>query len=341
MTVIPALVDLHTHLGYWNYATKTISKENFTRANLVDQLERAAYYGFGAVMSVGDIGDARVHASPGDHPGRGARCGRRDAGWRIQDQGPVGDAAVRNRHSVSGDHRGRGPPRRAGAGGQEARLHQDLGGRPQRTRTKLSPALYGAIIDEAHRTQSSGRRAHLQGVGREGADARRRGRLFPRRQGRGGGRRVHRAGQGASARVSRAGRRRGGGRRPDEAQHHGAEGGRSADRASAAIPSPARSRWSACAATWSSANMVAAGLTPAEALGRGHQQGCGAARSSISWAPWLAARARTSSSSRRTRSTPSRTRSGSGRSTCAAAKSTRAALRAKWEREGSVTTSSN
>src|SRR5688572_19702754 len=49
MTVIPALVDLHTHLGYWDYRTKTISKENFTRANLVDQLERAAYYGFGAV----------------------------------------------------------------------------------------------------------------------------------------------------------------------------------------------------------------------------------------------------------------------------------------------------
>src|SRR5687768_16743736 len=53
-TVMPTLVDLHGHYGYQNLATGTMSKDNFTRANLIDHLQRLAYFGVGAVVGVGD-----------------------------------------------------------------------------------------------------------------------------------------------------------------------------------------------------------------------------------------------------------------------------------------------
>ena len=57
-TVMPALVDVHSHLGFLDMANMTMSKENFTRENLTDHLERYAYHGFAAVCSFGtDMGD--------------------------------------------------------------------------------------------------------------------------------------------------------------------------------------------------------------------------------------------------------------------------------------------
>jgi imidazolonepropionase-like amidohydrolase len=57
-TVMPAMIDVHSHLGFLDMADTTMSKENFTRQNLIDHLERYAYHGFAAVCSFGtDIGD--------------------------------------------------------------------------------------------------------------------------------------------------------------------------------------------------------------------------------------------------------------------------------------------
>ena len=52
-TVMPAIVDPHNHMGYTNQKTGASSKENFTRATLVDHLQRYAYYGIAATMSMG------------------------------------------------------------------------------------------------------------------------------------------------------------------------------------------------------------------------------------------------------------------------------------------------
>ena len=52
-TVIPALVDPHNHIGYTNQKTGVSSKDNFTRATLIDHLQRYAYYGVAATMSMG------------------------------------------------------------------------------------------------------------------------------------------------------------------------------------------------------------------------------------------------------------------------------------------------
>ena len=64
-TVMPAKVDLHGHLGWENVVEGTTAKANFTRANLIDHLERFAYMGFSAVVSIADLAEREI--MPGDH----------------------------------------------------------------------------------------------------------------------------------------------------------------------------------------------------------------------------------------------------------------------------------
>jgi imidazolonepropionase-like amidohydrolase len=56
-TVMPAMVDLHGHIGFQHVNDGTMSKAFYTRENLIDHLERLAYYGVGAVVSIGDLED--------------------------------------------------------------------------------------------------------------------------------------------------------------------------------------------------------------------------------------------------------------------------------------------
>ena len=56
-TVMPALVDLHGHLGFQNVPAATMSKETYTRENLIDHLERLAYHGVSAVIGIADLVD--------------------------------------------------------------------------------------------------------------------------------------------------------------------------------------------------------------------------------------------------------------------------------------------
>ena len=51
--VIPALIDAHQHIGLTNIKDGTDSKDNYTRENLVEHLERTAYHGVAATMSLG------------------------------------------------------------------------------------------------------------------------------------------------------------------------------------------------------------------------------------------------------------------------------------------------
>jgi imidazolonepropionase-like amidohydrolase len=64
-TVMPAKVDMHGHLGFENVVEGTSSKEYFTRENLIDHLERYAYLGFSAVVSIADLVEREI--MPGDH----------------------------------------------------------------------------------------------------------------------------------------------------------------------------------------------------------------------------------------------------------------------------------
>ena len=64
-TVMPAKVDVHGHLGFENVIAGTTSKENYTRENLIDHLERYAYMGFSGVVSIADLAEREI--MPGDH----------------------------------------------------------------------------------------------------------------------------------------------------------------------------------------------------------------------------------------------------------------------------------
>ena len=52
-TVIPALIDAHQHLGLTDIKNGTHSKDHYTQANLLEHLERTAYHGVAATMSLG------------------------------------------------------------------------------------------------------------------------------------------------------------------------------------------------------------------------------------------------------------------------------------------------
>ncbi len=52
-TVMPALVDIHNHLGWTNHKTNQAAKTSYTRDLVIDHLQRYAYYGVAATLSMG------------------------------------------------------------------------------------------------------------------------------------------------------------------------------------------------------------------------------------------------------------------------------------------------
>jgi imidazolonepropionase-like amidohydrolase len=57
-TVMPGIVDAHGHPGFLDAFLGKLSKDNFTRANYIDHLQRYAYHGVVAVISTGtDMGE--------------------------------------------------------------------------------------------------------------------------------------------------------------------------------------------------------------------------------------------------------------------------------------------
>ena len=50
-TVMPAMIDVHVHIGYEKYTSW--GAQNYTAENVLDHLQRAAFYGTAATQSVG------------------------------------------------------------------------------------------------------------------------------------------------------------------------------------------------------------------------------------------------------------------------------------------------
>ncbi len=161
-TVMPTLVDLHGHYGFQNLAQGTMSKETFTRENLVDHLQRMAYFGVGAVVGVGDLVDRA--------DGKGGRTGWGDVPLKVRDEVIPGTALFKTAgpgmaYPTAGaqGHASRmdvsywvATPDEARAAVRDyARLRPEFikiwVDDREGAKTTLSPALYGAILDEAHR----------------------------------------------------------------------------------------------------------------------------------------------------------------------------------------------
>ena len=166
-TVIPALVDAHSHIGYMKNLTS--GPQNYTRENILDHMYRFAYFGVAASQAMGsDFGELpfalRDEIAGGQDPGgRALPDGRPRPGAARGDQ--PGQHAPRR---LRGDH-GRGRPRGGpGAGAAEGADGQDVGGRPRRRRQEAVARTVRAIIDEAHK---HGMRVAVHATGLEDAKA--------------------------------------------------------------------------------------------------------------------------------------------------------------------------
>ncbi len=148
-TVIPALVSLHGHLGYQRGLS--YAAENYTRDNILDHLNRYAYYGVGTIVSLGtDAGDLAFQIRADQDAGRlgGARLRTAGRGLAAPNAGP-GAAALRgSAYGVTSEEDGRRKVAELAARGVDVVKIwvDDRNGTVQ----KLSPAFYRAIVDEAH-----------------------------------------------------------------------------------------------------------------------------------------------------------------------------------------------
>jgi imidazolonepropionase-like amidohydrolase len=149
-TIMPALIDAHVHLGYQK--DLIYSGQNFTRDNLVDQLNRYAYAGVAAVLSLGtDLGDLPFELRAEQEAGRlgGALYRTAGRGMAAPNAGPGAAELKPSAYALASEEEARKAVRE-----QVARKVDfikvwvdDRNGTVQKT----SPALYRAIIDESHK----------------------------------------------------------------------------------------------------------------------------------------------------------------------------------------------
>jgi imidazolonepropionase-like amidohydrolase len=157
-TIIPTLIDAHAHLGYEGYSSW--GGDNYSRENMIDHLQRYAYYGFGAVFSAGsDPDDFSLELQRSQESGEvgGARF-LFAAGMAPPGQGPNNQFLT---HALSVEEkmdmtvlRGAGSTEQGRAAVREIAEKgikavkiwvDDRGG----SQVKLAPEIYRAIIDEA------------------------------------------------------------------------------------------------------------------------------------------------------------------------------------------------
>jgi len=149
-TVMPALIDGHNHIGIVNEKDGSNSKANYRRENLVDQLQRYAYYGVAATMSMGLEVDQELAYQLRDqtipNAARFLTVGRGIAATPIA--GPPGEPRLGIPYGARTEKEGRDHVKELHARGVHfVKIWVDdrNGDVP-----KLQPSVYRAIIAEAH-----------------------------------------------------------------------------------------------------------------------------------------------------------------------------------------------
>jgi imidazolonepropionase-like amidohydrolase len=148
-TVMPAMVDLHTHLGYTIVRTNQTQKETYTRQNLEDHLKRLAFYGVAATLSMGvDRGDIPFQVRQNPVPGA-AIFFTAGAGIALPGMGPGADYRKDAAIGVTTEAEARKAVQELAAKRVDMVKFwvDDRNGTVQ----KLPPNVYRAVIDEAHR----------------------------------------------------------------------------------------------------------------------------------------------------------------------------------------------
>ena len=161
-TVMPTMTDLHGHYGFQDVVKGKMSKSFYTRANLTDHLERLAYVGVGATVGIGDLLDrSDLHGGRtdwGDVPlqvrsqviPNAALFLTAGTGIAWPGSGPQGDPS-----RVDVPYPVTTPEEARKAVDDNVKMKplfikiwvDDRGG----TKKTLTPDLYGAVIQEAHK----------------------------------------------------------------------------------------------------------------------------------------------------------------------------------------------
>ena len=149
-TVIPALIDAHSHIGYMKDLTS--GPQNYTRENILDHLYRFAYFGVAASQAMGsDFGELPFQLREEMRAGKDPDAARfLTAGRGLAPLEEISPANMRHAAYVVTTVEG------ARADVQElaqrkvplVKMWVDTRGGTIET---LTPDLYGAILDEAHR----------------------------------------------------------------------------------------------------------------------------------------------------------------------------------------------
>src|SRR5437867_11938454 len=148
-TVIPALIDVHSHFGFLNQRDGIMSKANFNRENLLDHLKRYAYHGFAASISMGtDYGDLPYQLREEVHTGAALfRTVGRGLAW--PGSGPNDPARNDVPYVITTVEQARQAVRDLAPHRPDfVKIWVDD---RNHTQKKLTPELYGAAIDEAHK----------------------------------------------------------------------------------------------------------------------------------------------------------------------------------------------
>ncbi|MCM3879416.1 MAG: amidohydrolase family protein [Vicinamibacterales bacterium] len=153
-TVIPSLIDIHNHLGWTNQKTNTATRQSYTRALVVDHLQRYAYYGVAATLSMGldrwDVNPEIPYQLRNEIIPNAARfltVGRGIAATPMA--GPVADYRLGVPYGAQTEAEGRALVHELHARNVEM-IKIWLDDR-LKTVPKLQVNVYEAIIDEAHR----------------------------------------------------------------------------------------------------------------------------------------------------------------------------------------------
>jgi imidazolonepropionase-like amidohydrolase len=154
-TVIPALINVHVHIGYEGYTSW--GAENYTPQNVLDHLQREAFYGVGVTQSVGSSPtDASIQFARDQAAGKFAPASRFlfMPGMAPPNGGPdavllKGTQALKAVYEVSTPDEARTAVKSMAAKNLKSLkiwVDDRRGSYP-----KMTPEVYTAIIDEAHK----------------------------------------------------------------------------------------------------------------------------------------------------------------------------------------------
>ena len=166
-TVIPALIDAHSHIGYMKDLTS--GPQNYTRENILDHMHRFAYFGVAASQAMGsDFGELPFQLREELRAGKDPDAARfLTAGRGLAPLEEISPNNMRHAAYVVTTVQG------ARADVQELaqrsvpliKMWVDTRGGTIKT---LTPDLYGAILDEAHK---HGMRVAVHATGKDDAKA--------------------------------------------------------------------------------------------------------------------------------------------------------------------------